>query len=271
MAWPSSDEFVQAVQNPRTAFHDPELRDAQPELGMWDMPKARSGGFAVVFKLQCMSRNWAVKCFTHDFADQQERYAAISEYLSREHLPYIFGFAFLADGIRIRDRTYPILKMEWVEGESLKDYVTRHLSQPSALRSLAARWAAMVAALQKARIAHGDLQDQNVIVVQGELRLIDYDGMFVPLLAGHGSHELGARHYQHPLRSENDFAPYVDNFSAWVVYLSLVALSVQPDLWQRFGGGDDKLLLSCEDYKEPDTSPALKSAACLPAASHSYS
>jgi hypothetical protein len=258
MGWPNAADFSEAVQTPSLAFRDAELQSGQPELNHLGLPKPRSGGFAVVFKLRCGSRDWAVKCFTRDFADQQQRYLAISSYLAQKHLPYTVGFRYLADGIRTRGQTCPVLKMEWVEGETLREYVERHLSQPQALRALAAQWAEMVNVLHAASVAHGDLQDRNVIIVHGTLRLIDYDGMFVPGLAGYASHEIGAKHYQHPLRTENDFGPYLDNFSAWVVYLSLLALAAQPELWWRFGGEDERLILQHQDYEQPDKSPVLK-------------
>ncbi len=156
MAWPSAADFSEAVQNPRVAFGDAELQSGLPELNQMGIPKPRSGGFAVVFKLLCGSRNWAVKCFTRDFPDQQQRYAAISDYLNKKRLPYTVGFRYLADGIRVRGQMYPVLKMEWVEGENLRDYVERHLSQPQALRALANRWMNMISALRAASIAHGD-------------------------------------------------------------------------------------------------------------------
>ncbi|MDR7556049.1 MAG: hypothetical protein QN157_10615 [Armatimonadota bacterium] len=116
----------------------------------------------------------------------------------------------------------------------------------------------MVKALQQASIAHGDLQHGNVLVVDGQLRLIDYDGMYVPALRGEGSHEVGHRNYQHPLRTESDFGPYLDNFSAWVVYVSLIALAADPGLWKQFGGGDEALLFRRRDFEQPEASDVLR-------------
>jgi hypothetical protein len=258
VAWPSAADFSEAVQSPPAAFRDPELRGGKPELNNLGMPKPRSGGFAVVFKLQCGAQNWAVKCFTRAFADQQQRYGAISRYLDAKHLSYTVGFKYLPLGISIGGKMYPVLKMEWVEGENLRDYIERHLSQPQTLRDLAAQWANMINGLHQASIAHGDLQDRNVIISNDVLKLIDYDGMFVPDLAGYASHELGARNYQHPLRCEHDFGPYLDNFSAWVVYLSLIGVAAEPSLWRRFGGGDERLVFGRSDFDEPNKSEVLR-------------
>src|SRR5947207_7795110 len=52
--------------------------------------------------------------------------------------------------------------------------------------------------------------------------------------------------------------PYLDNFSGWVIYVSLVALSIYPNLWQTFRGGDDCLLFRKRDFEDPDHSGLLK-------------
>lgn len=36
-----------------------------------------------------------------------------------DELPYTVGFEYQREGIRIRGEWYPLLKMEWVEGETL--------------------------------------------------------------------------------------------------------------------------------------------------------
>src|SRR5574341_1249786 len=229
MPWPTPQDYQEALQNPGRSLADPELRAGRVELDPLGLPKPRTGGFASVYRVHCGQGDWAVRCFLRDFQDQQERYTAISDHLTRVKLPYTVDFTFLPQGIRVRGQWYPILKMKWVEGERLDHYIERHLRSPSVLLGLAAHWIQMVKALQQASIAHGDLQHGNVLVVQGNLKLIDYDGMFVPRLNGQVSHEVGHRNYQHPLRTASDFGPHLDNFSAWVVYMSLIALSVDPE------------------------------------------
>lgn len=258
MAWPTPQDYNEAVQDPKRAFVDLELQKGRPELTPLGLPRPITGGFASVYKLQCPQRTWAVRCFLRQFHDHERRYAAISEHLTRLRLPYTVGFTFLRDGIRVRGQSYPILKMEWVQGEPLSAFIERHLGNRSTLLSLARRWVEMVKALQQASIAHGDLQHGNVLVVDGQLRLIDYDGMYVPALWGEGSHEVGHRNYQHPLRTESDFGPYLDNFSAWVIYVSLIALAADPGLWKQFGGGDESLLFRRRDFEQPEASDVLR-------------
>jgi len=82
---------------------------------------------------------------------------------------------------------------------TLFTYVERNLGNSTLLFALASRWLEMIKVLNKFSIAHGDLQHGNVLVVNGDLKLVDYDGMFVPTLAGKISSEIGHRNYQHPM------------------------------------------------------------------------
>src|SRR4051812_17295489 len=98
MAWPTGQEYSESVQNPQQAFEDAELRVGCVEIDRVGLPRARSGNFAVVYKLACGQRNWAVKCFTREVPGQQARYAEISTHLLRQQLPCIVGFEYLARG-----------------------------------------------------------------------------------------------------------------------------------------------------------------------------
>ncbi|HLJ68966.1 MAG TPA: hypothetical protein VKX16_16560, partial [Chloroflexota bacterium] len=254
MAWPTPQEYNEAVQNPAQSFADPELAGGVPQVTALGLPRPITGNFASVYRLRCGRSDWAVRCFFREYADMRERYAAISRHLAARPLPYTVGFQYLEQGIMVRGSWYPILKMEWVEGELLGDFVERHLSDGRLLARLAERWLVMLRELEGACIAHGDLQHGNVMVVAGELRLVDYDGMFVPALDGRTSHEIGHPNYQHPSRSGSDFGAHLDRFSAWVIYLSLQALSRDPSLWQRTGAGDECLLFRRADFERPQAS-----------------
>ena len=259
MSWPTPQEYNEAIQNPRTAFADPELKQGQPVLTPLGLPRPITGGFASVYQIvTAPQRTYAVRCFLREFGDYQERYAEISAHLAANPLPYMVNFAFLPQGILVGGRWFPILKMEWIDGESLHTYVERNLQQPQKLIHLADQWVEMVQNLHERDIAHGDLQHGNVLVVQDRLRLIDYDGMYVPRLATRQSHEIGHRNYQHPARSETYFASNMDFFSAWVVYTSLKALAADPKLWRDFQGGDECLILRREDFDKPQSSPVLR-------------
>ena len=259
MSWPTPQDYNEALQNPRLNFEDAELQAGTPELTALGLPRPITGGFASVYSVRSGSRRWAVRCFLRDFPDHQERYSEIARHLAAVRLPYTVDFQFLEKGIRVRGSWHPVLKMEWIEGSTFQDTIEANIQNPIALANLADRWLKMLAALKKNGIAHGDLQHGNVLIAGGDFRLIDYDGMFMPPFAGKPSHEIGHRNYQHPGRTESDFGPHLDNFSGWVVYLSLIACSVDPSLWGRFGRGEEHLLFRKEDFEAPRYSRLFRS------------
>lgn len=223
------------------------------------MPRAISGSFASVYHIQTGTDELAVRCFLHHFADQQRRYAAISEFLLQRRLPCMVGFEYLPAGIRIGDGRFPVLKMDWVSGKSLLDWLKQHGHNREDLRQVCDQFAEMCSVLSQVGIAHGDLQHGNILVTDaGLLTLVDYDCMFVPALAGRKSHELGHRHYQHPQRDKAHFGAYLDNFSAWSIYTSLYCLWQDPALLSKTTAGEESLLFRDDDYCWPDDSPTFK-------------
>lgn len=180
MAWPTPQDYNEAVQNPRLSFTDPDLRAGLAELNKIGLPRPIAGGFACVYKIQTGGNLWAARCFLSEVTDQQQRYEAISKHLAAAKLPHTVPFTYLAGGIKVQGRAYPLVKMQWVQGESLSAFVGRSIGYSDTLLSLAKVWSRLLADLKSASIAHGDLQHGNVVVVGDQLRLLDYDGMFVP-------------------------------------------------------------------------------------------
>ncbi|MCL5951182.1 MAG: hypothetical protein M1132_05575 [Chloroflexi bacterium] len=257
MSWPTPADYQATIQNPNSCFEDPELRNGTVITNALGLPKPISGAFATVFQMDCNGIRHAVRCLYREYPDVEARYMAISSFLQQAKLPYTVEFVFLPRGIRVRGQWYPVLKMEWVDGESLGSYVQKQLNSREAIRNLAIKFQKMVCDLDKVHIAHGDLQHGNIMVTHGELRLVDYDGMYVPSLAGMKSNEFGHRNYQHPSRSAKDYGSYLDHFSAWAIYVSIVALSLDPSLWSKTNAGDDCLLFRKEDFEQPPRSSTL--------------
>ena len=91
------------------------------------------------------------------------------------------------------------------------------------------------------------------------LRLVDYDGMYVPALAGTRSGELGHPAYQHPQRlREGTYSIDVDRFSHLAIYGSVYCLSLgRRELWDRFNNGDN-LLFREADFQNPGKSDLFR-------------
>ena len=250
-------DYREAIQYPSFCFSDPLLVRGVADKDRLGLPKVISGNFALVFPFVCGGKRSAIRVFSTYHPDQEKRYAVIHSYLARHQLPYWVDFVFLRQGLKVNGQWYPLLKMDWVDGEPLNAYIEQHLHDPAAIRSLAHQFTTMISELQRLSIAHGDLQHGNILLVNGSLKLVDYDSMFVPGLEGLSSHELGHRNYQSPIRTESDFGAHLDRFSAWVIYASLEALASDPTLWRQFGKDREGLLFCRDDFLRADSSQVL--------------
>jgi hypothetical protein len=207
--------------------------------------------------MHCDSVDYALRLFLKNIDDQAQRYARISEFVQHDNLPYTVTFDFLQKGIKVHGDWFPALKMEWLEGITFEEYIVANLKNPAALAELGNSFVQMMSAMRVAGIAHGDLQHGNIIMCGNEIRLVDYDGMFVPAMKNFSACEIGHPNYQHPGRTAVHFGPYLDNFSAWIIYSSIKALEIDSSLLHQLGGGDDCLLFRRSDFLQPLQSPVF--------------
>lgn len=266
MNWPMPQDFNESVQNPGSAFSDPELKSGQPVVGPAGLPLPRSGNFADVYQIRLPDgRDWAVKCFTRPVTGLEDRYAKVEEALDRAGLPFTIGFTFLSEGIWVRGQWRPALKMEWVDGLLLNQVVRDQAGSPKVLDALCQMWARLCKRLRESGIVHADLQHGNVLLVPGSrpgaygLKLIDYDGMYIPSLANTPSGEVGHPNYQHPSRAAKQvYSPDLDRFPHLVIATAIKGLSVLgPSLWERYDTGDN-LLFTENDFQNPAASKVMQ-------------
>lgn len=258
MFWPSPLDYNEALQNPRLAFADEELREGGVALNSLGLPLVMSGACASVYRITCAGKPWAVRCFFQNRGDQHDRYRAVSQFVCFDDLECTVHFQYLEQGIKVRGDWFPILKMEWVDGQTLDQFLAKN-NDREVLKELSDSFREMMHSMQAAGIAHGDLQHGNVMIIEGNrLRLVDYDCMFVPKLSGKTSLEIGHRNYQHPRRTGHHFGPYLDNFSAWLMYLSLKCLSIDPALMRVANGGDECILFRHSDLLQIEESPIFR-------------
>ena len=257
MPKPTLQEYQEAIQRPDLCFNDSDLKKGKPIPGVFGLPKVISGGFAGVFQVKRGKKSFAARCFLRDVQDIEKRYKVIHNFLKRKRIPYFVKFQYIDQGILVKGKWYPILKMEWLEGQTLGEYVERNRNNSQTMEDMAQKFKKMAVELKKRGISHCDLHDQNIMVVGGELKIIDYDAMFVPGLEGFQSSEVGHTNYQHPERRLTDFGPHIDNFSEWVIYISLTALSIRPEIWEEVKGGDQCLIFRSRDYSDLERSKAF--------------
>lgn len=249
--YPEIVEYNEAVQNPGSAFRDPELRQGRIAVNALGLPVALSGGFALTYMMRAASRQLAVRCFLREIPAVQQKYAAIAEVFRALDSRYFVDFDYLADGIALDGLSYPVVKMDWAEGETLGVWLARNFGNRRALRRAREAFAALAAYLEEHAIGHGDIQTGNVIVSRAGLQLVDYDGVYVPGMPAEFGCECGDRHFQHPLRTTAHFGPTIDRFSFVVVDLSLAALIEDWSLYRRFCRGGEAIIFHAEDFADP--------------------
>ena len=263
MSWPLASDFQTILQNPKIAFRDPYLRSCSIERDVCGQPRAWAGSFAVVYKgIDCTGNPMAIRVFSTESPHRRGRYEQIGEYLTGRRLACLVSFEYREEEIRsLSDgNRYPIVLMDWVEGETLFQWVQNQCrsGNAAAIRVPRQQWPAVAAELSQEQIAHGDLQHANIMVTpKGELKLVDYDGMCVPALVGAECLELGTPPYQHPHRNDRlRLSLRLDDFSALLIYVALQALAADPALWGKYveQTSNDKLLFREDDFRFPQKS-----------------
>ncbi len=266
MLIPSATEYQELIQAPQIAFIDERLTGGKVEKNKRGSPYSAQGANAITFKFKSKNGDIiAVRCFMQkryleSGTDLTDRYTAISQFLRANPRPYFAQFEYEVSGIKYKNEWLPLLVMEWVEGAFLTDYVRTHIRDRQRLAALGEQFRQIATDLGRIGCAHGDLQHGNILVdPAGTIRLVDYDGMYVPELDGKPAIERGERNYQSPHRTTADFHPMLDRFPAITIYLALVALTTAPRLLPL--SSDDKmdqLLLREKDLKAPENSKLLR-------------
>ncbi len=130
-----------------------------------------------------------------------------------------------------------VLLEEWVEGETLKCHIDRlaGASDRDALAQLSLKFDTFALELLAGEWAHGDITHENIIVTeQGELRLIDFDGMFTPELQGLQSCEVGTQSFQSPARTEAYFDRTIDDYPLALISSALSILALRPQFYTLY-------------------------------------
>ena len=261
MQYPLISEYVKALQDAGDNLD--KLAYLSPVLDDHGEPYRSSGAFAVVFKMQDKSNGkyYALKCFTEEQEGRAEAYRQIADELDMVDSPYITSVKYMEKELFVdsqcEEDEFPVLLMDWVEGETMEAYIASNYHNQSAMSMLCYRFGKMAAWLRTQSFAHGDIKPDNIIIrPDGSLTLVDYDGMFVSSMKGCKSPTIGTKDFSHPLRTMDDFDETIDDFSLASIALSLKAISMNSTLLDTYGASD-RLLFSEKDYRTPSNSKVI--------------
>ena len=227
-----------------------------------------SGAFATIFKIRDvkLTCDYALRCFINGGNLQNiNRNISISKYLSNINAPFLLKNKVFIEGINIKREYYPIIVMEWSYGKRLNEYVTSIINNNHKITELQIHLMNLSHSLEDLGIAHGDIQSGNVLVEETNtinLKLVDYDPMFIPTLKGEEAVEIGHSSFQHPKRNKSHYDTTIDRFSFWLLLTALEALKFDKKLWNKdLQGGfndEDNFLFKAKDLQSPQSSPLVQ-------------
>ena len=261
MQYPLISEYVRAIQDASNNLD--ELAHLVPVQDDHGGPYRSSGAFAVVFKMkdEQTGKCYALKCFTEEQEGRAEAYRQIADELEFVDSSYITSVKYLDKEIFVdsscEEDEFPVLLMDWIDGETMETYIAENYQDNYTMAMLCYRFCKMAAWLRSQPFAHGDIKPDNIMVrPDGNLVLVDYDGMFVSAMKGQKSPTIGTKDFSHPLRTVDDFDETIDDFALASIALSLKAISLKPSLLDEYGAAD-RLLFSAEDYRDLSKSKVL--------------
>jgi len=261
MQYPSLRDYQNAIVNQKN-FNIPFFQSESLEifLNPRGYPFMFVGGFGAIFKFRDKNkREYAFKVFTRDVKDRAERYEALHKTLQITKFPFMADFHYVHEGFTVKGTPYPVVVMEWGRGLQLDAAIEQDLADDGIFQCaphFAGNLFTIVKTLQEWNMGHNDLQEGNILVRDdNKLVLIDYDGMFVPLLKDEPPCEMGLRNYQHPERDKTCFNNKIDDFALISILYQLSIIT--PELWQKHHD-DRRLLLKEADYKNPEQSELIQ-------------
>ena len=261
MQYPLISEYVKAIQDGSDNLD--KLAYLTPVLDNHGEPYRSSGAFAVVFKMldKRTGKYYALKCFTEEQEGRADAYRQIADELDMVDSSYITSVKYMEKELFVdsqcEEDEFPVLLMDWVDGETMEAYIAANYHNQSDMSMLCYRFGKMAAWLRSQSFAHGDVKPDNIIIrPDGYLTLVDYDGMFVSSMKGCKSPTIGTKDFSHPLRTMDDFDETIDDFSLASIALSLKAISMNSTLLDTYGASD-RLLFSEKDYRTPSNSKVI--------------
>lgn len=229
----------------------------RPVLDSTGNPVMSSGNFAVVFKMIDINENkhFAMKCFLRDQIGREDSYLRICEELEFVESSYLLKTEYLpgelfVDTNQCDETEYPVLLMEWVEGCTLGAFISDNYTDSFRISQVAYNFSKMASWLLSQDFAHGDIKPDNIIVKDnGNLVLVDYDGMYVPSMKGSVARENGSPNFRHPGRTNKDFDEHIDDFALAALNLTLKVLSLNFDAFSTIVA-NDYCIFSESDYRD---------------------
>ena len=264
--WPSIASIEYAMEKIEEYTKHKELEKCKMELTKKGLLNQFQGAFAVIYKgIDDKKQDCAFRLFTRRNTKAMDRYNKLSNYFDEKKIfdsNYFTKFEYIPRAVEIfintkdtenkKTKDFPIIKMGWVNGDSLENFIQKTNSKDE-IKKLSENFLDMVNTLENLKIAHGDLHPKNILVDDKlNLRLVDYDCIYIPNVFTNEQPENGDADCQHPHRSSFDYDEKLDRFSALVIYLGLLAMSENIDI--KYHKDSKEFPFSKTDFLNPTSS-----------------
>ena len=238
MQYPTIGRYVETLSNPDGLFR------SLSGLSVSHPVEFSAGAYGAVFRVEVDRRPHALKCFTRHQPGRADAYRRIVRALNQARLGggagerHLVSVEWLDDEMIVFDdddraARFPALLMEWADGETLTKRMAA--ADTEELKRLSEAFDRLALWLLSQPFAHGDLKPDNLIVrSDGELTLIDYDGLYLPEMAGERARENGTEGFRLPDCGGSVFDERIDDFAIALISLTLRVLARWPELYDRF-------------------------------------
>ena len=250
--YPTRSQYDDALGAPRIAFKS-ELLQSAKFLKVRDTHQRSTGSFAFLAKAEIENVNWAVRLLLKEQANLEVRYQEICSKLIGK-CDFLVNVKYFSEEIQVEggDQRFPLILMQWVEGEQLKDYVF-DLCEREDIEGIFALRAAisdLSISMRGFGIAHGDLSPENVQVLgpssEPKLVLLDYDSMWMPWKPDLRC-DVGITDLQHKSRT-NPIGPHADQMAFLLIDTALDFLLKKPSMGAHIELFDRKFLFTVDEF-----------------------
>jgi len=250
--WPHYVHYTRSIAKKEKTFQSEEFKNAD---FVWRIPNVQlvsnNGQFTYVLPCKIEGEKKAIRLFTEKKLHITKRYGQLSQFFKDnsiiEKIPELVDFNFYKAELSVTtkgdsgfiSKKYPLVEMDWISGISLDEFILENFQNSSKLLDVADQFSEFIQKLESNKIAHGDLHPKNIIIDSNQkMKLIDYDCFYISNFKGDPSPESGQSDFQHPLRSKTgiNFPKYdetIDRFSSIVIYLSLLIISKEPEIYDE--------------------------------------
>lgn len=235
MNYPLIPDYVAAIELAEYNFST--HNNLKPMLDDAGNPIMRYGDSSVVFKMKdtLTDKCFAVKCFLKEHETRSEAYHMIENEINHNSSNFLTHITYLDKELRVDDidqneNLFPVLLMDWIEGQTISTYLKEHINDDYGLSLLIYSFSRLAIWLNSQPFAHGNLMPDNIIVREdGTLVLVDYDSMYVPAMGYESPIDLGSPdYYYYASRVYGKDMVHIDDFALTSILLSLKIISMQP-------------------------------------------